>query len=271
MAGGVTGAYGLAVKYWNRGSHPAIIVQVSKGQPAPRHWNCNSRFRALESSTMIQGEEGRLQIMQGMVDGLDVVQHVALGDEQVLPAVVVEVFHANAPSGTAGGERAEAGFKPLIGERASAIVVVEAIDFPGQLGNDDVGLAVVIVVLKDSAHAGKRLAIGGERGAGFESALRERSIAVVVEEELLHAVVGDENVREAVVVIIGEGHAQSAALLGSDAGFLANVFEGAVATIAIKKVGSSRKFARRAVGLPSPTAGLAMSGVPFHVTGYKKI
>src|SRR5260221_10530171 len=124
----------------------------------------------------------------------DVTKRGPLGDNKVLPAVVAEFSHPTAPSGTAGGERAEAGFKTLIGERASAIVVVEAIDFPGQLGNDDVGLAVVIVVLKDSAHAGKRLAIGGERGAGFESALRERSIAVVVEEELLHAVIGDGDV-----------------------------------------------------------------------------
>src|SRR6266699_2778172 len=191
---------------------------------------------------MIHSKQRRLQIMQGVVDGFDVVQHMALSYKQVLPAVVVQVFHSNAPAGTAGGERAEAGFEALIGERASAIVVVEAVDFPGKLGNDDVGLAVVVVVLKDSAHAGKRLAIGGKRGAGFERALGKRAVAVVVEEELLHAVVGDENVREA-----------------------------AVATIAIKKVGSSRKFARRAVGLPSPTAGLAMSGVPFHVTGYKKI
>src|SRR5713226_8642701 len=261
----------MPAQYCHHGIHPAIIVQVSKGQPAPRHWNCNSRFRALETSTMIQGEQGRLQIIQGMVDGFDVVQHMTLGDEQVLPAVVVEVFHANAPSGTAGGERAEAGFKTLIGERASAIVVVEAIDFAGQLGNDDVGLAVVIVVLKDSAHAGKRLAIGGERGARFESALRERAVAVVVEEELLHAVVGDEDVREAVVVIVGEGHAKSAALLGGDAGFLANVLESAVAAIAIEKVSRWGKFARRAIGSPGPTAGLAVPGVPFHVTGHKEI
>src|SRR6267143_540894 len=81
----------------------------------------------------------------------------------------------------------------------------------------------------------------------------------------------DENVREADVVIVCESHAQSAALPGNDAGFLANVFEGAVAAIAIKKVGCSRKFARRAIGLPGSTAGLAVLGVPFHVAGNKKI
>src|SRR5882724_3420499 len=132
---------------------------------------------------------------------------MALSDEQVLPAVIVEVFQTDAPARTPRGECAEAGFETSIGEQALAIVVVETVDFAGQLGNDDVGFAVVVVVLKDSAHAGKRLAIGGERGAGFESALGERSVAIVVEEELLHAVVGYEDVRKAIVVIVGEGHA----------------------------------------------------------------
>src|SRR5713226_1149650 len=191
---------------------------------------------------------------------------MALSDEQVLPAVVVEVFQADTPAGTAGGECTEAGFKASIGERAIAIIVVEAVDFAGQLGNDDVGLAVVVVILKDSAHAGKWLAVGGERGAGFESALGERSVAVVVEEKLLHAVVGDEDVREAVVVVVGEGHGQGAALLGRNAGLLADIFKRAISAIAIKKVCRGGKFARRAIGLPSPTAGLAVLGVPFHVT-----
>src|SRR6266480_1133023 len=168
---------------------------------------------------MIQGEQGRLQIVQGMVDGLDVVQNVALSDEQVLPAVVIEVFQAGAPAGTAGAKCTEADFETLIAERAFAIVVVEPIDFPGQLGNDDVGLAVVVVVLKDSPHAGKRFAIGRKRGTGVESALRER----------------------------------------------------AVAAIAIEKVSRWGKFARRAIGLPGSTAGFAVLGVPFHVTGDKKI
>src|SRR6267378_5299154 len=145
--------------------------------------------------------------MQGMVDGLDVVQHMALCDEQVFPAVVVEVFQANTPAGTAGGKCAEAGLEASIGERAFAIIVVEAVDLAGKLGNDDVGFAVVVVVLKNSAHAGKWFPVGGERGAGFESALGKCSVAVVVEEELLHAVVCDENVREAVVVIVCESHA----------------------------------------------------------------
>src|SRR5216683_1482398 len=148
---------------------------------------------------------------------------MALSDEQVLPAVVVEVFQADTPAGTAGGECTEAGFKASIGERAIAIIVVEAVDFAGQLGNDDVGLAVVVVILKDSAHAGKWLAVGGERGAGFESAFGERSVAVVVEEKLLHAVVG----------IVSEGHGQGAALLGRNAGLLADIFKRAISAIAI--------------------------------------
>src|SRR5713226_2975307 len=114
---------------------------------------------------MIQGQQRRFSIVQGVVDGLDVVQNVALGYQQILPAVIVEVFQADSPAGAACRQRAEAGFETSIGERATAIVVVGAVDFAGQLGNDDVGLAVVVVILKDSAHAGKGLPVGGERAA----------------------------------------------------------------------------------------------------------
>ncbi len=154
--------------------------------------------------------------MQGVVDGLDVVQNVALGYEQILPAVIVEVFQTNSPAGAACRQRAEAGFETSIGERATAIVAVGAVDFTGQLGNDDVRLAVVVVILKHSAHAGKGLPVGGERGTGLESALGKRAVAVVVVEVLLHAVVGYEDVRETVVVIVGEGHSQGPALLSRD-------------------------------------------------------
>ena len=48
--------------------------------------------------------------MQGMIDRLDVIQNMALRDQQVLPAIVVEILEANSPA-TARGE---AGTCPML-------------------------------------------------------------------------------------------------------------------------------------------------------------
>ena len=132
---------------------------------------------------------------------------MALCHKQVLPAVVVKVFQASTPAGAACGERSQTGFQASIGKEPRAVIVVKTVNLTRKYGHKNVWLAVVVVVLKDRAHTGECLAVSGERRAGLESAFGKRPIAVVVEKVLLHAVVGDEDVRETVVVIIGEGHA----------------------------------------------------------------
>src|SRR6266851_3994075 len=76
---------------------------ISKSQSSGGDWDGNSRVGALKTAILIQRQQRRLQIMQGLVDGLDIVQYVALGHEQILPAVVVEVLQANAPARAACG------------------------------------------------------------------------------------------------------------------------------------------------------------------------
>src|SRR5437879_13497641 len=145
--------------------------------------------------------------MQGVVNVLDIIQNVALGHEQVLPAIVVEVLQANTPARAACSKRAQTGFEASSGKETRAVVVIKTVNRPRKHGHKDVRLAVVVVVMEDRTQTGKRLAIHGKRSAGFEGALRERTVAVIAEEELLHAIVGYEDVGEAVVVIVGEGHA----------------------------------------------------------------
>src|SRR5882724_1085899 len=112
---------------------------------------------------------------------------MALRHEQILPAIIVEIFQADAPTGTSRSQGAETAFQTLIAERAFAIIVIQGIEFAGKLGHHKIRAAVVVIVLEDSTHAGKALAVGGEAGAGLERAFPEGTIAVVVEKVLLHA------------------------------------------------------------------------------------
>src|SRR5690242_4491973 len=99
--------------------------------------------------------------MQRMVDGFDVVEDMALCNQQVFPAIVINVFQADSPARAARGERTQAGFETSIRKYALAIVVVNAVDFTRQYSHEDVSEPIVIIVLKNGAHPGKRLAISG--------------------------------------------------------------------------------------------------------------
>ena len=97
--------------------------------------------------------------MQGVVDGLDIVQYVALGYEQIFPAIVVEILQANAPAGAARSKRAQTSFQASSAEQTRAVVVVKSVNLSRKHGHKDVRLAVVVVVLKHGAHAGERLTV----------------------------------------------------------------------------------------------------------------
>src|SRR6266550_667699 len=167
-----------------------------------------------------------------MVDGLDVIQNVALSDEQVLPAVVIEVFQAGAPAGTAGAKCTEADFETLIAERAFAIVVVEPIDFSGQLGNDDVEMAVVIEVEetgRDGPAAACDSCFGGNVG--------ESSVAIIVIKDVL-PVARNEEIGVAVIVVVADRDAHAvvaSASVGKARGFR-HVRETAVFVLAIEAI-----------------------------------
>src|SRR5256884_6829481 len=220
---------------------------------------------------MIQRQQRRLQIVQRMVDVFHIIQDVALGHEQVLPAVVVEVLQTHAPARTPCGERAKTRFQVTTGEQAFSVVVIRAVDVTRQHSYEDVGLAVIIVILEHGPHTGEGLAVSGERRTGFESALRKRLVPVVAVKVLLHAIVRHEDVRKPRCIGAGKCTAQGAPLLVGDASFLADVLERAIAAIAKKKVCRGGKFGGRTIGSPSPAASLTMFGVPLHVAGNKKM
>src|SRR6202020_1488202 len=111
------------------------------------------------------------------------------------------------------------------------VVVKEGVNFAGQHGDENVGTAVVVIILKNGSHTGERPAVGGERRARFQSTFGEGSIAVVVKEKLAHAVVGNEDVGESIVIVVREAHAQRAALDGRNPGRTADVFECAIAAV----------------------------------------
>ena len=95
--------------------------------------------------------------------------------------------------------------------------MVNPINLSGQLGHDDIWPSVVVIVLENHAHPGESTAVFRQGSPGFEAALGECTIPIVVEQVLLHAVIRHEHVSKAILVIIGERYAQGATFLCRDA------------------------------------------------------
>ena len=92
--------------------------------------------------------------------------------------------------------------------------------------------AVAVVIGGRDAHAGLRFAVGAVGHAGFDGDLGERAVVVVLVEGGGGGVVGDVDVGPAVVVEVGDQHAEavSAGRL-QNARFRRNIGEGAVAVV----------------------------------------
>jgi hypothetical protein len=72
-----------------------------------------------------------------------------------------------------------------------------------------VGKTVVIEVAEIDAHSGNELRILGEGHAGLESHLLEFPAALVMEQEVIKLVVGDEDVHPAVQIVVRDSRSHS--------------------------------------------------------------
>src|SRR5438270_10309625 len=115
-----------------------------------------------------------------------------------------------------------------IPEAPIAVVAEEDVTFVGEIGNDDVGMAIIVEVAEVDTHSGKGLAVLVVTHACQEAHLAERTVAVVVVQEALHGIIGYENICKAIPVIIGKGHTEPLAIRIGDTGFRGNVGERAV-------------------------------------------
>ena len=180
----------------------------------------------------------------GMVAG-DVVEDVAVYDEEIAPAVVVEIEEAGAETAVENVGLAEAGSDGAVSERAVAVVGVEAIEFEIEMADVEIHAAVVAEIGGVGAHAGFGAAIFAEAGARGVADVSECAVAVIEIEKISLRIVGDENVWPAVVIEIGEDDGEAFAVFVDEAGFGGDVGERAVAIIVIE----ARRGAGEIVGM----------------------
>ena len=172
---------------------------------------------------------------------LDVVQDVAVDDEQVAPAVIVKVEKARAERAIQNIGLTDARRNRVIGESAVAIIAIHAVQFEIQVAHEEIEQAIVHHVGGIGAHARFGAAVFAEARAGFVGRVAKRAVAVVEIQKIPLRVVGDENVRPSVAIQVRQHHAQAFAVGVRQAGFFSDVGERAVAVIVIQLRGRARE------------------------------
>ena len=110
--------------------------------------------------------------------------------------------------------------------------------------HEEIQAAVAVVVAEVGAHPGTGLPVDRHGHARGERDLLEDAAAFVVVQKIRRHVVGHENIRPPVIVVIADDDAESVAAVRADAGGLADVSEGAVAVVVIEDRGQGSKVER---------------------------
>ncbi len=240
--------------------HVAVVVEVPGGQPAghPGGLEDLARLRrdVPEAPLLVSGQERGLPVLQVRRGQLDGVEHVAPGQEEVLPPVVVVVEEADAPAGGEQADAPDAGGVGVVREGPVPGVAVERPALVGEVRDDDVGPAVVVVVGEVDPHAREGPPVLVEGGEGQQRHLLERGVAPVPVEELPDGVVGHEDVGEPVPVEVGQGHAQGLPFGVGHPRRRGDVGEGPISRVAVEERGGALEEVGVTVGAGAAGRGL---------------
>ena len=129
---------------------------------------------------------------------------------------------------------ADAALGRRLGEQAPTEIPEERVRLEFVVRHEEVEAAVAVVVAEIGAHPGAGPPVGRDADAGRQRHLPEHAVAFVVEQEVRRRVVGHEDVRPPVIVVVADDDAEAVAAMTADARLLADVGEGAVAVVAIE-------------------------------------
>ena len=134
-------------------------------------------------------------------------------------------------------------------EQPAALRPIQADHLVVEVRDRESRRAGVVEVAGVDAHAGARFAFRAERQPRFDGDVLERAVAQVAIELVRLRVVGDEQIRPAVDVVVDHRHAERLRARVEDAARRGDVFEGAVAAVVEQPARVAAVRFRRAVRL----------------------
>src|SRR5512133_2485399 len=151
----------------------------------------------------------RLAILDPLLNSFNVRFNVAVGDENVRPAIKVKILKIAGKTQAEETGAADLGAWCLVHEQAIAFVVVERNHLVGEIADDDRWPSTTIVVSRVYTHARTRHAVFAESYTGGKTFFRKRAVLVVDVELVGLRVIGDQDVGPAVGVYVQNSHPQA--------------------------------------------------------------
>src|SRR6266446_5385747 len=182
-------------------------------------------------------QKQRLAIARAGVQRVDLRVDVAVGDEKIEPGVIVHIKEPSTPANVRIAGLADAGSPAHVVESLLAHIAIERVGLLLKMGNEEAQAAAVVIIAPVPSHVAELHPFAAKSHAGKHAHVRESAIVIVVVEVVGNGIVGDQEVRPAIVVVIDPHDAEAVvADLIMDAGFDGNFLKGAVATIVIQKI-----------------------------------
>ena len=136
------------------------------------------------------------------------------------------------------GRLADSGRIGNISKQTAAFVVEQDVIVVGKGGDEDVHVAVMVVITDGDSHARHFLAVGAERHAGSDADLLKSAVLFIPIKIIRIRVVAYKQVRPAIIVEIFEhGLEPKIEVLVGHIGFRGDIRERAVAVVVIERVG----------------------------------
>ena len=216
---------------------------------------------------------GRLPVGDPLLDVGDVVLDVSVGDEDVLAAVEVVVEEEGPES---QGEQAvppDLRHRRLVDEETDSFVVIERDHLVREVADDEVGLAVAVVVGSVDAHGPAGGAVLGESDAGEHPGVLEPAVSEVPVEVVGLGVVRHRQVGEPVAVEVENRHPEALATRVEEAGRLGDVGEAFASVVSVERGACPVIGLRSAVALVDTVEGakdVLLDG-PLHVVEEEEV
>ena len=161
---------------------------------------------------------------------------MAVGDRDVELRVVVRIQEGDTEADVRERGEPDAARARGVLEESIAKIPKQAVGLEVEVGDHHILSTVAIVVAGIDAHPRPSLAVAGDRHTRTERGFHETQLAGVAKQEVGDAVVGDEHVGPAVIVIVGDDDAEAVAAIGADARRGTDVGEDAASVVAIERV-----------------------------------
>ena len=225
----------------------AVVVEIPDGEAASDPGDLQAAAGALRHVTESRAEieQDLVLLAKGLAELRKLVhirKDVAVGKEEIELAVQVGVEEGRTPSHARKRRCGDAGGRARVLEVPAVDAVIERVLIVREGGEDEIQATVTVVVAGVHAHARLRAAVTVHGNACGLADFLEASVPEVVVEEVGIRIVGDEQIDQAVIVVVGRHDAEAvrAAAIGETVR-VGRFDEPAVADVLEEQVGLARQ------------------------------